>query len=482
MFDRYIAFRARQAPDAVAIDMPSGKLSFATLNVAVDRIAAALAAERGRPALVAVRIADPYLHWLVLLGLARLGLASASVPPGHEAKMLPRLRPDLVVSDQPNLPDAERLQTRWLHASASWSADALANPAAPPARRAAFSAATGRVVTSSGTTGTPKRIALSWQVIERRIEEAVLWTADIGGLARVLSILGAGGGSFLPSLATWAAGGSVLFATPEPSAVAASLARLRPTLLVASPIQLKAILDALPDNAPLVPDLQIALAGSHTPLAVRRAAEQRLTPRIIIAYGSSEASLVATGRTELLGDDEAACGWIVPGINAEVVDEDGTPLPYGTVGLLRFRGSGVIQAYQDDADPAGVEFRAGWYHSGDVGTLAPDGALRVLGRADERMNFGGVKILPGLMETAARSCPGVVDAAAFARPGADGLDEPWLAIVRGEDFDPAALDAAVREHLLDLPPIRVAWISSIPRNAGGKVERDRLRAAAEALG
>lgn len=473
MFDRFVTFRARQSPFDVAISMPGADVTFADFDRAIGRVAAALAAEP-RPALAAVRVADPYFRWLAVLALARLGVASATVLPGQEGTLL-LVAADLVIADIPE-PAGLPPGTRWLHVAAERALAVLARKDAVTAepRRGVDPEALGQVVTSSGSTGLPKPIGLTWRCVDARMRNWLDFIIEPRSLARVLPVLGAGSRSLC--LAAWTGGGRVLFPPLAPAALAPALAALRPTCMVASPIQLRAILDALPPDAKPIPGLRVVLIGSHAPLSLRRDAAERLTRGLVVAYGTNETDVVAHGLAARLGDDEAACGWLMPSAEAEVVDEAGQPLPAGEAGLLRLRGPEVVDRYWDKAARSAA-FRDSWYSTGDLATLSADGALRIEGRADDRMNFGGVKVLPRVMEAAALSCPGVRDAAAFAVPGADGFDQPWLALVRDGEADDAAVGAALRKALPGLQPVWIATVADVPRNMNGKVERHRLREA-----
>ena len=89
---------------------------------------------------------------------------------------------------------------------------------------------------------------------------------------------------------------------------------------------------------------------------------------------------------------------------------------------------------------------------------------------------GGVKFMPGVLEDAAATCPGVVDCAAFAVPDDTDLDVCWLAVVAETAFDRDSL-AQHLDRYPRLPPKRFAWVDEIPRNAMGKVQRTKLRDA-----
>ncbi len=480
MFDRYVAHRALKMPHAIAVSSSSGDRSFARLDGDVGRFAAALDREP-RPVLACVRIADPYVHFLVLLALARLGIAMTSIGAGRDAGLVDLLGPDLVVADGPAPAEPWASGLRWLHVTQAWVDEALRAHEGIPARTRPDPDpdALAMLMTSSGTTGTPKKVALSWAQLESRVVQACL--AISGSLARVICPLEPGSGGFFAALPTWHGGGTMVFASPDPAVLAAALPSLRPTGLVLAPIQMQLILAALPAGALPLPELWVTMVGSHTPAALSRAVRLRLTGQIHVNYGSTEAGAVSSAPLAVLGDDPAAVGFVAPWASVQVVDEDHAPLPPGTLGQIRMAGRDVVSAYLDAPEVTAERFHDGWFYPGDLGTLGADGALRVEGRSDDVMNFGGEKMLPRAMEDAAMSCPGVRDAAAFSLPDAAGLPAPWLAIVRDGTLDPAALDRALCAALPTLPPIRVAWTDVVPRNARGKVERDALRRAAAAL-
>lgn len=98
------------------------------------------------------------------------------------------------------------------------------------------------------------------------------------------------------------------------------------------------------------------------------------------------------------------------------------------------------------------------------------------GRIDDRMTLASGKFMPGLLEAPALECPGVIDCAAVAVPGPDGIDQCWLAVVTAPDFNRDSL----ANHLAaypGLPENRFAWTDEIPRNPMGKTDRLKLRDA-----
>jgi long-chain acyl-CoA synthetase len=162
-------------------------------------------------------------------------------------------------------------------------------------------------------------------------------------------------------------------------------------------------------------------------------------------------------------------------VRVEVVDADGSPVPPGEQGEVRIFSDREANGYLGDPEATARAFRDGGFYPGDVGRLLPDGLLIVEGRVDDRMDLGGIKFLPDVLEDVALAYPGVRDAAAYSAPDAQGMDVCWLAVAADDGFDRQGLAEHIARREDDLPPVRFAWIQEIPRNAMGKVERRRLR-------
>ena len=473
MFDRFITFFARSTPQELAISTLAGHLTYAEFDANIDRFAAALAEhEPPRPGLVAVCVVDRYVHWLVLAALARLGVTSASYMAMQRTQAEPMLRPDLVITDEPPQPD-DAARPRLVRVSADWLVEVGSRPAVKRPGPDIDPDGPARIMTSSGTTGVPKKFGLTWRCVEQRIMHA----ATIGTLkgARSLSLIGPEFYPYPSAFGDWARGATVLFGPNDPVELAHSLTRLRPSLLALAPIQLKAVLDGLPDGFRAMPDLTLGVSGSHTPRGLREQTRLRLTPNLLIVYMATETGLMAV-KPDVGGTDDADVGSPSPFMEVQVVDDADRPVAPGALGAIRVRGSDCAAGYIDDDEANAQFFRDGWFYPGDVGSLARDGRLRVEGRRDEVMNFGGTKFMPHVIEAAILACPGARDAGVFTLPDGSGFDMPWIAIVR----DGTLVEQDVAEALMipGLPPTHVVWIDAIPRTATGKVQRDQLQAAA----
>jgi 2,3-dihydroxybenzoate-AMP ligase len=474
MFDRYIAYQARRQPQASAIATLKGDISFARFDGDIGRFAERFSElELGPDTLVVVRAGDPYLHWVILLALARLGVPTASAAAWTPEAAVLALRPHLLITDAA-APEAEAEPPySRLHLPPAWIDETMARPApeAAVARRPAEPHDVARVLLSSGTTGLPKRVPLTWAGVEGALARYALVLPQ--GMQRSMILIGPDSAAFVAALAVWSAGGTVVFGPANTGELAAALPRLAPRALAGAPVQLKALLAALPADALPQPKLSVVLFGAGTPSVLKREIALRLSPDVVNVYGATETGLVAVAHLSRLAD-EASVGFVGPWAEVEAVDEDDQPLPPGEVGALRIRTPDCVSGYLDDPSEENARmFRGGWFYPGDAGSADGAGLLRLYGRTDEVINVGGEKMVQEALESAALACEGVKDAAAFMAPGPDGGEWCWMALVRsGEVSAQAVRDALDR---IAAPAVHLAWVAAIPRNARGKILRRTLR-------
>ena len=209
-------------------------------------------------------------------------------------------------------------------------------------------------------------------------------------------------------------------------------------------------------------------------------ARQRLTPDVHIIYGSTEAGRATVGPARDVETHPGAVGYVVPGATVEVVDAHGVAVPDGEVGEIRIRGDRNAGRYLDDAQASANSFRDGWFYPGDLGRRLPGGLFVIEGRVDERLNIAGFKMMPAVLENALLEHPQVHEAAAFAVPGPEGLDQCWIAVVVEGEVSRESLLERLRAARLAKIPIRFAWAEEIPRTEAGKIDRKALRAQTQA--
>lgn len=461
MFDAYVAFQAKLRPTAFALITPQRWATYAELDADVDRFAAGLrdlgvTRERG---VVAIRIANDYLTHVVLLALARLGVVSS--PFDDPA-------PDLaIVSAEQAGPGELALTEAWL----AQTFDADPGPVAPvrvgPDELI-------RVMLSSGTTRTARRVPRTWRMLEGNTRTCALtYCAGKPGRWVCLTGMDTGQGQAM-TLAAWSLG-EALVADYTTAQLAESLEALRPSIVGLTPSFLRQLLADLPAGFTVQAGLRVVSTGGILSPSLARETRLRLAPDIQITYGAAETGSTVLGDGAWLETHPGAVGYPVPNVRVEVVDDDGAPLPPGEQGEVKVFSDRQSEGYLGDPDATARAFRDGGFYPGDLGRLLVDGMLLIDGRVDDRMDLGGVKFLPDLLEEVALGFPGVRDAAAYAAPDATGTDVCWLAVVAADDLDRNGLARHIAQSDRNLPEARFAWIEAIPRNAMGKVERRRLR-------
>ncbi|MDC7787037.1 AMP-binding protein [Rhodoplanes sp. TEM] len=286
------------------------------------------------------------------------------------------------------------------------------------------------------------------------------------------------------SLGTLHAGGTVVMApSASPEEAFALIARERVTITGLVPPLALLWAEAAPGLPHDLSSLKVLQVGGAklTPAMARRIVAA-FGPRLQQVFGMAE-GLVAYTR---LDDDpdrvlETQGRPISPDDELLVVDPDDRPVPPGTPGALLTRGPYTIRAYHDDDAANAAAFTPdGFYRTGDVVIMRPDGYLSVQGRLTDRINRGGEKFSPEEVEDHLLAHPQVRDAAVVSVP-----DPVWgeraCAFVLPRDDAPTAraLKAWLTERGIAAfkIPDRIVFVAAFPETAVGKTSRRDLREA-----
>ena len=220
--------------------------------------------------------------------------------------------------------------------------------------------------------------------------------------------------------------------------------------------------------------------GAPMPVGTLKALAKKL-PRLALvnAYGATETTSPAT----IMPPGEQAghldsVGVPVPCGEIRVVDEAGRDVPAGEPGEILIAGPMVVPGYWDNPPAAAREFRGGYWHSGDIGSLDRDGHVHVFDRKKDLVNRGGYKIYCAEVESVLSLHPAVMESALIAVPD-PVLGERARALVLSRD--PACTAADLRawcaSNLADykVPDFIDFLEAPLPRNANGKVLKRALR-------
>ncbi|WP_169053453.1 class I adenylate-forming enzyme family protein [Alteraurantiacibacter aquimixticola] len=332
-----------------------------------------------------------------------------------------------------------------------------------------------RIFQTSGSTGLPKLVRLGRDVLHYRVEQ--VWRsgyfgADVCMHAAFRLLVTAG---FRYPLAAWQAGGVVVLralareaASPGPSIAAASF-------IATSPFLMNQLAQALPGTLPGRERRTIQLVGGRTPIDLRNRLLGQIAGRVLVGYGTTETGLIAQGRSAVLARHPGATGFLVDGVEFEVVDAAGLPLPIGEEGDVRVRSPGMIETELRSADAAeGPGWRDGWFYPGDRAILFEDGMVAVTGRSAETANLGGLTIHLPQIEEAVASVPGVAGVGAVTINSA-AEDILVVGVEAKASLDETELRASLARFFPAEQRVWFVQLPQIPRSSMGKVTRGALR-------
>ncbi len=346
---------------------------------------------------------------------------------------------------------------------------------------------------TSGTTGNPKGVVYSHR-------STVLHSMSVNaGIAvglterdRVLPIVpmfhaNAWG---LP-YAAWYAGAS--FVMPDRFLQAEPLAKLieseRPTVAGAVPTIWSDLHRYLQEHPVDMSSFRLVVCGgSAVPRSLMERFQSDQGVRIIQGWGMTETSPLAAlaypprgvelGTTEEM-DWRANAGRVLSGVELRIVDDAGNPMPWDgeAVGEIEVRGPWVTASYY--LDPATEKFDDGWLRTGDVGSVEPNGFIRITDRAKDVIKSGGEWISTVELENHLMAHPDIIEAAVIGVPDTRWDERPLACVVctQGSGATAADLQAFLADKVAKWQvPERWAFIDEVPKTSVGKFDKKVLRA------
>jgi O-succinylbenzoic acid--CoA ligase len=308
------------------------------------------------------------------------------------------------------------------------------------------------VVATSGTGGAPKLVELG--------ADAIAWSAratsrslDAGPGDRWLCCVPVHGVAGLAVVArAWHTGLPVeVHDRFDPTAVADAAGRA--TLVSLVPAQLGRLL-AVGDHAARF--RRVLLGGGPIPAGLAADATTRGV-HLVRTYGL----------TETFG-----------GMAHDGHPLDGAEVRTGPEGELLVRGPMLFRRYRGDPARTAAVLRDGWLHTGDLGRVAPDGRVTLLGRRDDLVITGGVNVHPDEVEAVLAAHPRVAEAAVAGRADPEWGQRVVAFVVPTSPHDPPTLEelrSYARERLAPAKaPRELVLVPSLPRTASGKLLRRLL--------
>jgi fatty-acyl-CoA synthase len=164
-----------------------------------------------------------------------------------------------------------------------------------------------------------------------------------------------------------------------------------------------------------------------------------------------------------------------------VVDGDMNDVPADgeTIGEIAMRGNDVMKGYFRDPEATALAFAGGWFHSGDLGVMHPDGYVELVDRAKDIVISGGENISTVEVEQTLLSHPAVVDVAVIGVPDDRWGERPkaFVVLAAGHAVDERQLIDHVRSLIAHYKaPDAIEFLTALPRGSTGKVQKYELRA------
>jgi len=271
----------------------------------------------------------------------------------------------------------------------------------------------------------------------------------------------------------------VVHARFDPGETLACIARERPTLTLQVPPTMQALIEHPAWPSTDLSSLRALWAGSSViPASVIEPFHARGVP-VCNVYGATETygNCSVTDAHDPLPLKLSTQGLPLPGMTIRAVDPASrAPLPAGEIGELAVRGyttPGYFRAPELDAEA----FDDGWFLTGDLGSIEPDGRVRFRGRLKEMIKTGGINVAPREIEEFLGLHPEVAAVAVVGVPDERLAEVPVAFVVAREGAAPAPADllAFCRERIAAYKvPARVHVVPELPATDTGKLARRRL--------
>ncbi|SIS74486.1 long-chain-fatty-acid--CoA ligase [Alicyclobacillus vulcanalis] len=236
---------------------------------------------------------------------------------------------------------------------------------------------------------------------------------------------------------------------------------------------------------------RMATAGSPPPAAVIEKAERYLNMEIIHVYGLTETAPFITycewtRDKEVLDEDARARAKARQGVemifagDVRVVHDDGSEVAWNgmDIGEIVARGNVVMDGYYKNPEDTAKAVRDGWFHTGDLAVVHPDGHIEIVDRLKDVIISGGENVSSVEVEGVLYQHPGVLEAGVVARPDERWGEVPVAFVVRkpGANVTEDELNAFCRARLAHFKvPKAYHFVDELPRTGTGKLQKFKLR-------
>ncbi len=292
---------------------------------------------------------------------------------------------------------------------------------------------------------------------------------------------GLGNGVYFP----FAVGATTILIShpPKPELFYEDLVKYKPTLFFTVPTLLGGLADYKETcrlegkDLPEVDSLRACISSAEilSPEIYRRFKEE-FGVEILDGTGSTEICHIFLSNQ--FGEVRpGSTGKVVPGYQSRLLDEDGKPVGPGQIGNLLISGGSIASAYWNQREETRRNMLGEWFVTGDRYSVDEDGYFYFRGRSDDMLRVGGKWLAPQEVEKTLNRHPAVAESVVVGCADKDELIKPYAFVVLNPDVSPSDnLQEDIKQFVRDRIaaykyPRWVEFTDSIPKTAGGKVQR-----------
>lgn len=480
----------RERGDKIAVADADGALTYAELDAAMDRVAAALQRDGVAVGQAVAIVASASIRYAaVFLGTLRAGCMAAPLAPSSTPEALAAMIADcgapIVFLDADNeAAIAGQTVTAKRIRLDTDAFDAWLAPAGSLPRPVEIDPAQGfNIIYSSGTTGTPKGIVQS-----HRMRWSHIGRQAAGGFGEAVTMISTPLYSnttlvsFFPTLG-WG-GTAVLMKKFDAHAFLELAERHRATHAMLVPVQYQRIM-ALPDFDSFDLSSFRLKTSTSAPFSAALKADilQRWPGLLVEYYGMTEGGASTGLICNQFPDKLHTVGMPLPGHDIRLIDDDGNEVPQGETGEVVGRSPAMMNGYHGRAaatrdaewyDPEGNRY----IRHGDIGRLDADGFLTLMDRKKDLIISGGFNIYPVDLEAVLKQHPAVAECTVIGVPSDKWGETPvgFYVPAEGADGDADAILSWTNAQLGRTQRLSALHaIDELPRSAIGKVLKRELR-------